>query len=291
MRRRRGLVSSFLGALLALCAGVAIVLAAQAWYVRTQVIDNAAFTQRAVKVVAEPSVRSAVGTEITDAVAGRAGISAAEIRSTVDGALGSRSFDAALRAGASSLNAALFHNGSGGQSLSINLGGLAGLGVVPSSVLDATTVRLVSARDESVLRYTNDAANVLRIACIVLPALALVALVLALAMVNRPARAVSMAGLAAAVVGAVTLPVLAQLRDKTVGGAHFQGGLSHRLDVDVATAIWNGFCGPMHTIASVALVGGAVVAIVFFLLSLRRRRRDRSDLRDLDGGGDRYIRA
>jgi hypothetical protein len=231
-------------------------------------------------VVDEPKVRSAVASEVSDALVAKTGVAAGDISPAVDDALNSRSFDSVLRAGASSFNAALFHNGSGTQSLSINLGGVIDSSVVPSSVLQETNVDLVSPRDQSVFRYTNDAADVLRVICIVLPLFALLALLLALAMANRPARAIAAAGFGAAVTGAATLPVLAQLRDKTIDGVQLQSSFSHRLDVQVATAIWNGFCGPMHTIARVSLAGGAAVGVAFLLLGLRPLR-----------GRKRYVRA
>jgi hypothetical protein len=272
-------LTSFLGSLLALCAGVAIALAAQAWYVRTQVVDTSAFTQRAVTVVAEPQVRSAFASEISDTLAAKTGVAAGEILPAVDTALASRAFGSALRSGASNFNAALFHHGSGGGSLSINLGGVIGSNVIPSSVLQETNVDLVSSSDQSAFRYTNDAADVLRVVCIALPIFALLAVLLALPMASRPARAIAFAGLGAAAIGAVTLPGLSTLRGKTVDGVQLQSSFGHGVDVRVATAIWNGFCGPMHTIARLSLVGGAAVAVAFMLLSLRPLR-----------GGGRYLR-
>jgi hypothetical protein len=63
--------------------------------------------------------------------------------------------------------------------------------------------------------------------------------------------------------------VLSHLRTRTIDALSFSHSLSPKQDATIATAIWNGFFGSMHTIAVASLVGGAAIGVVLMLWGAR----------------------
>jgi hypothetical protein len=272
-----GRTAAVLGILLAICAGTAIVLSAQAWYLRSQVIDTSAFAGRAVHVAAEEGVHDAIAAEIADRIAAelpRDLVSTGRVRSTVDRAMEGEAFDPLLRSGARRLNAALFHDGRGGSSLRIRLDDLLGSTGVLRGAPAGSSVDLVAVRADSALADTNRAADLTRVLTIALPLFALVALAAASALTRRPRRLLAVTALAAAVVAAVMLPLLSLARTEVVDALRFASGLDPRRAESVAGAIWDGFFGGLHTVALVALAAGAVAAAGLLGWDAGSRRRD-----------------
>ncbi len=132
LQRREVLIGA--GFTLAVCAGLALTLAAQTWYLRSQVIDTSAFTQRVVHIAAREDVRGALTVEINGALSDelvkaripqrgvgvpvpskhghpKVLITPGALHAAVDQALAGKSFNARLADGAKSFNLALFHNG------------------------------------------------------------------------------------------------------------------------------------------------------------------------------------
>jgi hypothetical protein len=271
--RRRARV--LIGVAVATCAGIAIAVAVQTWYLRTQVIDQSAFTQRAVNVADNEGVRSALTAEISDRLATRvpAGlIPAQSIRPLIDRALDSETFDSLLRIGARHFNAALFHNGPATDSLKIQLGALLGDStIIPAHVLGATTVNLVDTRADSVLTGTNRAADLDRILSIALPLFAVAAIAVAITLTRQIWRPLSATGLAAATAGAATLLLLSNMRTTTIDALRFASGLDRERSHSLAAGIWEGYFGGMHTVALVATIAGAFIGIGLLLRDRQSR--------------------
>jgi hypothetical protein len=259
--RARAVVSTGLTVI----AGLALVAALAASYVRRVAVDSDQFADRATVALQAPSVRSLVAEKLTDDLVLRHAddLLAARplIESVVSSAVGSQAFGSLFRAGVGDLHRAVFQRDEHTVTLTI-----ADVGTVAASALDVlkpslarqlrAQQRITLFRDDlgtlstTALRVTHR----VRVLAVLLGLLALLAAAGAIATARDRRRAITGLGVASAVAG--VLLAVAWGVGRTLVADHVATGQDH----DAVVAVWGAFLGDLRTEAWIVAGAGAVIA-------------------------------
>lgn len=257
---------------LVVVGAVLLVAGAVAFYARGQIVDRQAFADRAVAALEDDEVRRVVGREIvTYAVEhGSADLVAARplLESVVGGLLQTEPFRRVFHAAAGQVNRAFFDRGK--ENVLFDLGDAAqivefGLRSVNPSLADELpedlAPDLLALREREFAGTTLRVADEVRVLGVVLPVLALVAFVGAVAVAPDRRLAVLRAGVAVGAAGALLAICLLVLEVRTLAGVHGQDELSDE-DVRGAVAgVMDAFLGDLVVWALLlALLGLAIGA-------------------------------
>ena len=255
-RRRWSLGLASLGALLALVGGVLL-------YARESLFDRDALASRAETALSDQRVRLAIAQPITDGIvdSGPAKLVNARplIESVVTGALGTPPVKAAVGEAVKAVNAKLFDRDP--DTLLLNLADAASLAAGTLEAVDPQLAKRVPRQVEDVrIEITASAGPIdtiqlarrVRLGGLVLPPLAVLALLGSVAVAPDRRRALVRASLAIAVAAVVALVVLA------VGKALVVSEFDDDLVADAVSATWDALLGDLRD----AVLSAGVFAIV-----------------------------
>jgi hypothetical protein len=301
------------GMVLLFVAGVSIVLGASAGWTRSQLLDSSTWTATSTAIAADPAVQNDVAAAITDQIMASADVEAA-IRSALPGPLGSLAgpltdgasalieravvqvvrTDAFVSVWSTAVSAAheefvadLDGRGRvtsiGPEGLYLDLGAVlgtvrqalddSGITVLDSIDLSGVSVRILLV-DAPGLDHVRTTVEVLGVAVIVLPVLALCCLVAGLLVARRRWFAMIGAGVGV-LVGVTTVLVIEffgrqRAVDELVGGVLDRGG---------ATAVVDHVTASLRPLMLLwALVGVLIAVICGAIVIAAERRRGRSDV-------------
>jgi hypothetical protein len=249
---------------------VLLALGTVAYYARTEVVDERAFVDRAVVALDDDRVREVAGREIvvnlvdrgsTDLVAARP-----LLESVVAVALTTDPFKRVYRLAVREITRALFVRGSDDVTLELaDAGQTVALGMravspkLARQVPENLDVPLLSLREGELATRTLGYADNVRALGIVLPPLALLAFVAAIALAPDRRTAVLRGGVAVGAAGALLAVALVLIRARMLAGLH---GSDELTDADVQGAAGGVFDAFLGDLSSWALAIGFLGVIV-----------------------------
>lgn len=256
-----------LATVLAVVAGFAALLGVAAWYASHEVVDRAAFADRALVALDEDAVHRAVRDELTAqvlAVVPDVPVVRRQVEQTIDTVIDTPDFRRTFRRGAADVNRVLFSSERADAALQIDVSGALGdvdprlADVLPAS-LDA---QLLELRTQSLGVGTRRGADAVDAGAVVLPIVAVVALALALLVAADRRRALRSAAIAAILTGALLLVVSALGRSAALDRVQAGGSLSReqtRAAADAAVAV---YADDLRTRLLIATGAGVLVLLV-----------------------------
>lgn len=265
--RARGIASI----VLAVAAAILVVGGTVTYYARTQVLDQKAFANRAVAALDDDEVRHLVGREIvtglidrgsTDLVAARP-----LIESIVDAALQTQPFRRLIRTAAVEANRTLFVRDH--ESVALDLSDAAELVRFAARSVSPRIAReipqdlepdLLKLKKREFATTTLRAADHVRTLGVVLPLLALLALVASVAVAPDRRIGVLRAGVALATAGVVLAALLLILRERTLAGVVGSDEITNAEVRGAVEGILSAFLGDLVSWALALAFIGVVVA-------------------------------
>ncbi len=264
-RTTASVVMLVIGAVLLIAGTVAL-------YAREQIVDREAFANRAIEALDDDAVRTVVGREIVIYLAerGSADLAAARplLESVVDTLIQTEPFQRVFRSAAREANRVFFVRDK--ENVLLDLGDAAqivefGLRSVSPNLAkqlpDDLKPDLLALKDSEVTGTTLRAADNIRTLGIVLPLLALLVLVGAVAVAPDRRVAVLRAGVAIGAAGTVLLVGLLVLEARTLAGVYGEDELTDDEVRNAVGGLFDAFLGDLLTWALLlALLGIAVAA-------------------------------
>jgi hypothetical protein len=266
---------------LVVLAGVLVLAGAVAYYGRAEVVRERAFADRAVAALEDDAVREVASREIvvnlidrgsTDLVAGRP-----LLESVVDAALATAPFQSVVREAARVANRALFVRG--GENVAFDLSDAAELvefgmrSVSPRlarEVPEDFDATLVSLRRQELAAGTLEVARDVRVLGLLLPPLALAALVAAVALAPDRRVAVLRGGVAVGAAGTILAIALVLVRARLLAGLEGSDELTDEDVRQAAGGVFDAYLGDLSTWAFALGLLGLVVAAAAMALDPAR---------------------
>jgi uncharacterized membrane protein HdeD (DUF308 family) len=251
---------------------VLLIAGTVAFYAREQIVDREAFANRAVAALDDDGVRTIVGREIVIYLAerGSADLAAARplLESVVDTLIQTEPFQRVFRSAAAEANRVFFVRDK--ENVLLDLGDAAqivefGLRSVSPNLAkqlpDDLKPNLLALKDSEVTGTTLRVADNVRTFGIVLPLLALLLLVGAVAVAPDRRVAVLRAGIAVGAAGAILLVALVVLQARTLAGVYGEDEVTDEEVRNAVSGLFDAFLGDLFTWALLlALLGVAIAA-------------------------------